>query len=386
MIIRVGLLVLTGSLFVAGYQTLLFADANRDEARALAETSQYREDLVLQGIRWYWLWERGQCQNIDDGMLGKFNDQVPVDKYECHWFSNKGTMLYESIAQQPFRKLKTEGNVLLTTNGSESFLWTKSSRLLYAPYSIANWSGVAENREHGFATTDPESTPVHAGGFGLGRISYLLSTVTDPQVDVTVEQGQTLHGRTARVLRYHNKDGSESVRYFDPETYCPLQIDSFTKTGSLRSRNLVSETRRLTDATGTLELPTSYLSCFKSDDRWMLDRVTTTEVERVPVPLAEMVIPAKDAILVMNPHGGKVSANFVTEFTAENLDSVIERMFTLLERDLARYPSGKRLDPAQGKAGGRRIAYIIAFNAVLIAALVGWYLWPKRAAVVPPQI
>lgn len=384
--LRLGLALLTGSFLIAGIPTHVSADAARDEARALAEASQLREDLVMDGIRWHWRWERGQCKSIDDGMLENFDDQTPIDNYECRWFSNKGTMLYESIAQQQIRKLNTEGNAVLTTTGTESYLWTRDAHLLYTPQSLGSWSGVAENREHGFATTDPESTPVHAGGFGLGRISYLLSTVTDPQVDVTVEQGQTLHGRTARVLRYHNKDGSESVRYFDPETSCPLQDDSLDKTGKLRSRKVVLETRRLTDAAGTLELPTSYLSCFKSDGRWMLDRVTTTEVERVPVPLAEMVIPAKDAILVMNPHGGKVSANFVTEFTAENLDSVIERMFTLLERDLARYPSGKRLDPAQGKAGGRRIAYIIAFNAVVIAALVGWYLWPKRAAVVPPQI
>ncbi len=378
------LLFFTASIIFIGIPTQGLADAARDEARAMAEASQYREDQVMQGIRWHWLRERGQCQDIEDGMIAKFDDQTPIDKYECRWFSNNGTMLYELIAQQQIRKLKTEGNAVLTTSGSESFLWTRDTHLLYTPQSLGTWRGVAENRQNGLAPLSPGSCLVHAGGFGLGKASNLLGTVADPAVDVTVEQGQTLNGRDARVLRYHNKDGSESVRYFDPETCCPLQIDSFVS-GELRSRKLVSETRRLTDATGTLELPAAYLSCFKSDDRWMLDRVTTTSVERVPVPLSEMVIPAKDAILVLNPQGRKVSANFVTEFSAENLDSVIERMFKLMERDLARYPAGKQVDSAQGRQGGRRMACIIAFNAVLIAALVGWYLWPKKPAIVPAE-
>jgi len=385
MIMRVGLLVLIAALFLAGDQRLLSADAIRDEARALAEASQYREDLVLQGIRWHWLWERGQCQNIDDGMAGKFDDQVPVDKYECRWLSNKGTMLYESIAQQQIRKLKTEGNAVLTTTGTESYLVTRDTHLLYTPQSPGTWSGVAENRQHGLMPLSPGSCPVHAGGFGLGKISFLLATVTDPNVDVTVDSGQALNGRNARVLRYHNQDGSESVRYFDPETYCPLQNDSFDKAGKLRSRDLVSQTRRLTDATGTLELPISYLSCFKSDDRWVLDRVTTTDVARVPVPLSEMVIPAKDAILVLNPQGRKVSANFVTEFTAENVDAVVERMFKLMERDPVQHPTGKLMDTAQGRAGGRRTAYIIAFNAILIAALFCWYWRPRKATAAPAE-
>lgn len=122
-----------------------------EEARALVQISQHREDIVLKGVEWHWKVERGRSRSAEDAVKGIFDRSLPVDSYECRWLTNAGAFLYESLAQQPRRITeRVPGQqIVLTTDGSDQFLATEHSHLHFDPKPFVSWSGEVENDTNG---------------------------------------------------------------------------------------------------------------------------------------------------------------------------------------------------------------------------------------------
>ena len=353
-----------------------------NQALALAEHAQHREDVVLKGIRWSWTLERGKCSSVDGILNGRFVNSHPVDKYKCRWLSNNGVYLYESVAQQDIRMIADDQvqHIVSTTIGSEVYLSTKDSRLYFQPSSGSGW-GQVQNRVHGFIDAwGPPSVPVHGGSFGLGRVFTLLEDISDPEVTVAVERGVTDTGVKSKIVRITKRDGSVGIYYFGGTGLSLLQCDHVYD-GVRRSGAIVINSQVVSGVDGELQLPTVAASFYKEPGGtlWDVTRMTSDEVKLEPVPLSEMVVPAKNAVLILSPLGNMQRADFVTDISANNLTSVVEALFKRAQI------SSRRTGRPESDAGGgidRRIYYLLFFNGVLVVvACVVFYIYKRRQRV-----
>jgi hypothetical protein len=120
-----------------------------------------------------------------------------------------------------------------------------------------------------------------------------------------------------------------------------------------------------------LDLPTEAVSFFKGGDdgSWILTHIETSSVKRERVPLSEMRVPAENPVIVVNPAGEGVRAGFVNEFSAENLDSIVDRLFAAVEKGQSKIPAER--------SRTKQYLYFVLFNAG-IAAIWGLYYYLSR--------
>jgi len=307
-----------------------------DDARAAVRTAQQKEYEVLKGVEWTWTVEKGKARSPDDALQGMFDDQQPIDTYHCRWLSNDGAFLYESIAQQPRRKLQEDAasRAVLTTDGSNIYLCTRNSRLEFDPAPFAGFSGAVENKQHGMHDRwGPGSIPVHGGSFGLGRIKNLLQYISDPANEIGFEEGLNFSRVKSKILRIKKKDRTELVYYFSESGLNLLQYEQFIS-GVRRSQMVVLETSRVSRGGTEIELPSLVMSChyWPDDDVWNVSRMKTKNVRLAAADLSDMAIPVSHPRLTLNPMGRVRTLDFEGTLTAANLDSVVETFFAKLKK------------------------------------------------------
>ncbi len=354
-----------------------------DEARALIQISQTREEVILDGVDWRWRVERGRCRSVEDALSGVFDRDQPVDSYECRWLTNDGTFLYESLAQQPQRAIENDAKqqVLATTQGSEQFLATKSTRLQFDPEAFTAWQGVVENEANGLsARWGPGGTPVHGGAFGLLRISALMDYFSDPEKVVSLDRAVSLTGVDSKVVRITQKSGNgdDAAYFFAAADHALVQREVFSK-GRLNSRIVVTERRsQVRESNGeqvVIPMVSVSLSEPSSDGSWTVSRITTQEVKLKRAPLSEMVIQADSPVLGLNPVGRMQKATSVKEISAENLDDVVARLFADRQEADANL-KGARREGSSSRSHLPEIAFVVCVVLGILSLVV--YLRARR--------
>jgi len=232
---------------------------------------------------------------------------------------------------------------------------------------------------HGF--TDgwgPGSIPVYGGGFGLGRASHLLEYIAAPENKVTVGEQTTGTGVKARVLRINMKDRTELAYFFDAHNLALLQSQHF-HAGQLLSQIAILKTQSRVANGEEIELPTLAVSFYKEpgEEFWNVSRMTSQDLTLTPAALSEMVVHTKNAVFALNPMGRRQTADFVTDISPANLDSVVEGLFTNLQKEDASRKQASLPAPPTSQQARSRIAYLLLFNVALLAIAATAFLWKR---------
>lgn len=348
-----------------------------NEARALVQISQAREEAILDGVDWRWRVERGRCRSVEDALSGIFDRDKPVDSYECRWLTNDGTFLYESLAQQPRRTIEKDEKqqILVTTHGSDQFLATKSSRLHFDPGAFTSWQGEVENEANGLSPRwGPGGTPVHGGAFGLLRISVLMEQFADPERTVSLDKAVSITGIDSKVVRISEKNGDEGAYFFAADDLSLVQSDHSSK-GRLTSRDVVTERRsEASESNGEqVVIPTVSVSLSEPtpDGSWTASRITTREVKLKRVPLSEMIIQADSPVLGLNPSGKMQKATLVKELSAENLDAVVAKLFADRQEADSNL-KGARRDGSTSRSHLPEITFFACVGLAILSLILYW--------------
>lgn len=376
---RTSLRVVLASAVLIGWQHILLAADVHDEALALVYCAQQREADVLKGIEWEWIVEKGKTSSYEEALQGLFDKRHSIERYKCRWLSNNGVFLYESIAQQPRRLIEDdrEQRIVLTTEGSDIYLSTAKSRLHFDPTPFAGWHGDVADSQHGIPDKwGPGSIPVHGGCFGLGRIKNLLDQLSDPDCEISLEDGMTYSRIKSRVLRVRKKDSTELIYHFSDVGFALLEFEHLAS-GDRRSQMVVLATQKLSMDSDEVELPARAISCNRApgDSLWSVSQITSTKATLTPAKLSEMVVPLKkNAVFILHPTGRRQAVDFVDEITAENLDVVVETLFSR-SQDRAEKAQRKKLLPRAVAFGDfkNRLPLLVLFNAALLIAGIALY-------------